>query len=100
MKTPRHPSAARAAPPGELAELRARLAEAEETLRAIRTGEVDAVMVAGKEGTQVFTLEGAEHAYRVLIESMNEGALTLTADGRFSTPTSASPGWSNARWSR
>jgi PAS domain S-box-containing protein len=28
----------------------------------------------------VFTLEGAEHAYRVLIESMNEGALTLTAD--------------------
>jgi PAS domain S-box-containing protein len=29
----------------------------------------------------VFTLDGAEHAYRVLIESMNEGALTLTADG-------------------
>jgi signal transduction histidine kinase len=28
----------------------------------------------------VFTLKGAEHAYRVLIESMNEGALTLTAD--------------------
>jgi len=28
----------------------------------------------------VFTLEGAEHAYRVLIESMNEGALTLTVD--------------------
>lgn len=37
-------------------------------------------MVAGKEGSQVFTLEGAEHAYRALIESMNEGALTLTAD--------------------
>jgi PAS domain S-box-containing protein len=68
------------ASPGELAELRARLADAEETLRAIRTGEVDTVMVAGKEGSQVFTLEGAEHAYRVLIESMNEGALTLTAD--------------------
>jgi PAS domain S-box-containing protein len=41
---------------------------------------VDAVVVAGKEGPRVFTLEGAEHAYRVLIESMNEGALTLTAD--------------------
>ena len=64
----------------ELAELRARLADAEETLRAIRTGEVDAVVVAGKKGPQVFTLEGAEHAYRVLIESMNEGALTVTAD--------------------
>ena len=64
----------------ELAELRARLAEAEETLGAIRSGEVDAVVVAGKQGPQVFTLEGAEHAYRVLIESMNEGALTLTSD--------------------
>lgn len=37
-------------------------------------------MVDGKEGSQVFTLAGAEHAYRLLIESMNEGALTLTAD--------------------
>ncbi len=61
-------------------QLRARVAEAEETLRAIRTGEVDTVLVAGKRGPQVFTLQGAEHAYRVLIESMNEGALTLTAD--------------------
>jgi PAS domain S-box-containing protein len=57
-----------------------RLADAEATLRAIRTGEVDAVVVAGKQGPQVFTLQGAEHAYRVLIESMHEGALTLTAD--------------------
>jgi PAS domain S-box-containing protein len=60
--------------------LTSRLAVAEETVRAIRSGEVDSVMVAGKEGSQVFTLDGAEHAYRVLIESMNEGALTLTAD--------------------
>ena len=80
MKTPRHKSSARATPSGKPARLRARLAEAEEALRAIRTGEVDAVVTAGKEGLQVFTLEGAEHAYRVLIESMNEGALTLTAD--------------------
>jgi len=65
---------------GELAELRTRLAEAEETLRAIRTGEVDAVVIAGKQGPQVFTLQGAEHAYRVLTESINEGALTLAAD--------------------
>jgi two-component system NarL family sensor kinase len=64
----------------ELAGLRDRLAEADETLRAIRSGEVDAVMGEGKQGERVFTLEGAEHAYRVLIESMNEGALTLTAD--------------------
>ena len=65
---------------GELAELRVRLAEAQEALRAIRTCEVDTMVVEGKQGPQVFTLKGAEHAYRVLIESMNEGALTLTAD--------------------
>jgi PAS domain S-box-containing protein len=80
LKTARQNSSSRAAPSRELAGLRTRLAEAEETLRAIRTGEVDSVVVAGKEGPQVFTLEGAEHDYRVLIESMNEGALTLTAD--------------------
>jgi two-component system, NarL family, sensor kinase len=65
---------------GSVAALTARLIESEETLRAIRSGEVDAVLLAGKNGNQVFSLEGAEHAYRVLIESMNEGALTLTAD--------------------
>lgn len=65
----------------EIAKLRERLAEAEETLRAIRSGEVDAVVVAGKQGPQVFTLEGADRAYRTLIETMNEGALTLTRQG-------------------
>ena len=72
---------AASAPSREVTVLRARLANAEETLGAIHTGEVDAVVVAGKQGPQVFTLEGAEHAYRVLIECMNEGALILAADG-------------------
>ncbi len=49
-------------------------------MRAIRNGEVDAVVVAGANGDQVFTLDGAGHAYRMLIESMNEGALTLAID--------------------
>jgi two-component system, NarL family, sensor kinase len=80
MKPARRQRSSRPAAPRDLAELRARLADAEETLRAIRAGEVDAVVVEGKQGTQVFTLEGAEHAYRRLIEAMNEGALTLTAD--------------------
>jgi PAS domain S-box-containing protein len=81
LKTTRHRNSSRPAPSRRVAELRARLADAEETLRAIRSGEVDSVVVVGKQGPQVFTLEGAEHAYRMLIESMNEGALTLTADG-------------------
>jgi two-component system NarL family sensor kinase len=38
------------------------------------------MVIAGKQGPQVFTLEGAEQTYRFLIESMNEGALMLTAD--------------------
>jgi PAS domain S-box-containing protein len=80
LKTTRHRNSARPAPSRELVELRARLTEAEETLRAIRGGEVDAVMGAGKQGDQVFTLEGAGHVYRMLIESMNEGALMLTSD--------------------
>ena len=77
MKAPRQKKSKRAAAAGELAALRARVAETDATLRAIRNGEVDAVMGAS---SQVFTLEGAEHAYRDLIESMNEGALTLTAE--------------------
>jgi hypothetical protein len=65
----------RATPDGpttKLSELVSRLAEAEETLRAILSGEVDAVVTAGKNGPQVFTLEGAEHAYRVLIEKADD----------------------------
>jgi PAS domain S-box-containing protein len=65
----------------ELDELRQRLQEAEETLDAIRSGEVDALVVSGPAGEKVFTLEGAEHPYRVLVESMNEGAISLSKDG-------------------
>ncbi len=63
-------------------ELRARLNEAEETLRAIQSGEVDAVVVSGPDGSErIFTLKGAEYAYRALVEAMNEGAATIAGDG-------------------
>ncbi len=65
----------------EVLELRARLAEAEETLRAIREGEADAVVVNGQHGPQVYTLRSADEPYRRLVESMREGAVTLTPDG-------------------
>jgi len=65
----------------EMKELRSRLREAEETLRVIRSGEVDALVVSGPQGDQVFTLKGADHTYRTLIEEMKEGAITLMADG-------------------
>ena len=65
----------------ELEDLRARLAEAEEVVRAIRTGEVDAMVVTGGGGEQVYTLRGADRVYRQLIETMSEGAATLSANG-------------------
>ena len=64
-----------------IAELEARLAEAEETLQAIRTGEIDALVVSGPDGDQIFALEGADHAYRLLVEEMQEGTVTLDQDG-------------------
>jgi len=63
---------------GEVVRLRALLVEARATLSAIRRGEVDAVVVEGELGPQVYTLDGAEFDYRTLIESMNEGAVVLT----------------------
>jgi two-component system NarL family sensor kinase len=65
----------------EVTALLARVAELEETLRAIRMGEVDAVLVSGPQGDQVFTLQGAEHPYRLMVETIDEGAATLSDDG-------------------
>lgn len=62
-------------------ELRARLAETEATLEAIRNGEVDAIVVSGDEGEKIFTLASAETPYRIIIEEMEEGAVTLSEDG-------------------
>ena len=72
----------------DFAALRTRLAYAEEALRAVRNGEVDAVIVSGNHGSRVFTLAGADHAYRVLIETMNEGALAITGDAATLTQAS------------
>jgi len=67
--------------PGEQTKLRARLKAAEETLRAISSGEVDALIVSGRRGEKVVTLKGGEPAYRMLVEAMSEGAATLSRNG-------------------
>ncbi len=64
----------------EIEKLRAELAETRETLRAIQSGEVDALIISGAQGDQVFTLKSAELPYRILIEQMKEGAATLAED--------------------
>jgi two-component system CheB/CheR fusion protein len=62
-------------------ELHSRLVETEEMLLAIRSGEVDAIMVSGTKGEQVYSISSAETPYRTFIEEMNEGAVTLTKEG-------------------
>ena len=62
--------------------LRQRLKEAEETIAAIRDGHVEALVVRAQEGgEQIFTLRSADQPYRLMVEQMREGALTVAADG-------------------
>ena len=53
----------------EMQSLKARLAEAEELRRAISEGDLDALVIPGPEGELIFTLDSADHAYRVLVET-------------------------------
>lgn len=69
-------------PQTRIRELQARLEEAEEILQAIRNGQVDAIIVENQAGEQLlYTLESADRPYRTLIEQMEEGAFTITAEG-------------------
>jgi PAS domain S-box-containing protein len=65
----------------EVADLREKVRELEETLDAIRSGEVDAIVVSKGDVHKVYTLEGADHPYQALIENIREGALTLSRTG-------------------
>jgi PAS domain S-box-containing protein len=65
----------------EINELRQQLEEANDTIHAIRTGLVDAFVVHGTEGHQLYTLRSSDHTFRILIEKMQEGAITLNKDG-------------------
>ena len=66
----------------EVEELRARLAVAEETLRAIRGGEVDAVIMGATVGQErLFTLSNVDRPYRNFVEGMSDGAATVSEDG-------------------
>ncbi len=65
----------------DIGTLRARLADAEDMLRAIRHGEIDALVVEAAGGNQVYTLHSAEEPYRNLVEQMQEGAVVLTGGG-------------------
>lgn len=76
----------------ELSELRRRLTEAEDTLRAIREGEVDALVVRSVEREQVFHLVGGDETYRAFRKSMELGTAALDAEGRLLCTNAALPG--------
>lgn len=61
--------------------LQRQLEEAESVLSAIRRGEVDALVVSTDQDDRVFTLRNADHTYRVMVETMQEGAATALPDG-------------------
>jgi PAS domain S-box-containing protein len=65
----------------EIEELHRQLQEAQETLAAIKEGSVDALIVPSESGEKIFTLVNADRPYRILLEEMSEGALTMTVEG-------------------
>ena len=60
-------------------QLRAQVEELQEVLRAIRSGEVDAIVGSPDQGSKVFTLESAETPYRHFVEGMDQGAFIFDA---------------------
>ena len=86
----------------ELEDLRARLAEAEDVLRAIRNGEVDALLVTGERGEQVFSLTeqklheqivAAEQLARLILEQAAGAIVVCDEQGRVIRASQAAQGF-------
>jgi two-component system phosphate regulon sensor histidine kinase PhoR len=65
----------------ELAMANQQLEEATDTIEAIRTGEIDALVINGNDGHQIYTLKSADQTYRIFIEQMTQGAITINRNG-------------------
>ena len=65
----------------EIERLRMRLEEAEAVVEAIRNGIVDAVVVNAASQESVYTLDGAERPYRLLVEAMEQGVAVCNSEG-------------------
>ena len=81
VAAPGQPSATPNGQAGELAELRAQLREAQDTIAAIRDGAVDSLVIGQAGQEQVYSLDSADRTYRLLVEAMNEGAVTVSPRG-------------------
>ena len=65
----------------ELAEVRAQLREAHETIEAIRSGDVDSLVIGPPGQEQIYALASATRPYRLIVAAMNEGAATISPRG-------------------
>jgi PAS domain S-box-containing protein len=65
----------------ELESLRQRLSDADELVRAIHDGEVDAFVLRHRDSYKIHALQDADTAYRVLVEGMRQGAATIASNG-------------------
>ena len=65
----------------QIEQLKLLLSEAQETIEAIRRGEVDAFIVKNNNVHEVYTLKSADQTYRIFIEKMTEGAVTISREG-------------------
>jgi PAS domain S-box-containing protein len=65
----------------QVKELQSQLSEAHDIIDAIRGGEVDAFIIKNEDKNELYTLKSADKAYRIFIEKMNDGALTINKDG-------------------
>ena len=67
--------------PTELQLLRAEVANLQEQLRAITSGDVDAVVVGAAGESQLYGGATADRPYRLIVEEMGEGAAMISASG-------------------
>ena len=65
----------------ELEQTRMELYGANATIDAIRNGEVDALVVEMEKGHELFAIKSLNQTYRLFIEKMNEGAVTINKEG-------------------
>ena len=65
----------------KIQDLESRLAEAQDTLEAIPTGTLDALIISDGQEERIFSRRGANYNYRVMVEHMTEGAITLDNKG-------------------
>lgn len=65
----------------QLAELVRQVAHLQEALDAVSNGGVDVLVLGAPESEQVYTLTNADRPYRVIVERMGEGAVTVSDRG-------------------